>query len=263
MMNELDNIQYSPIRSHPYKQWFRDVQFNGKILNTTERKEFIAIADETISGYYEGLPMISSELERIKDLHDEYHEMYRTLLSVMLFVMITMIDSMAISKYFILADKDYDRRFMRGKMKVILNEGFKRLYGFKEGKDSKWDELGSILKYFPEEIKKQYQELSSLLEEQAKYSSWWKDERDSETHLDAEKLYASRCEKIKESQVIIDFLKLFETLNAVNLFLTNMHACLNNYLVDKFRCGELQDVKNILCTNEQTTTSSQNMGIGK
>ncbi len=241
MMNELDNIQYSPIRSHPYKQWFRDVQFNGKILNTTERKEFIAIADETISGYYEGLPMISSELERIKDLHDEYHEMYRTLLSVMLFVMITMIDSMAISKYFILADKDYDRRFMRGKMKVILNEGFKRLYGFKEGKDSKWDELGSILKYFPEEIKKQYQELSSLLEEQAKYSSWWKDERDSETHLDAEKLYASRCEDVIESKVMMDSLKLFNALYAVDGFLINMHVCINNFLINKYQRRELKE----------------------
>ena len=105
--------------------------------------------------------------------------------------------------------------------------------------------------------------LTSLLEKHSKSSSWWKDERDVETHLDTEKLYASRCEKIKESQVIIDFLKLFETLNAVNLFLTNMHACLNNFLVYKYRHGELQDVKNILCTNEQTTTSSQNMGIGK
>lgn len=241
MMNELDNIQYSPIRSHPYKQWFRDVQFNGKILNTTERKEFIAIADETISGYYEGLPMISSELERIKDLHDEYHEMYRTLLSVMSFVMITMIDSMAISKYFILADKDYDRRFMRGKMKVILNEGFKRLYGFKEGKDSKWDELGSILKYFPEEIKKQYQELSSLLEEQAKYSSWWKDERNIETHLDAEKLYLSRCKELVEGKVLLDSLKLLDALNAVYHFLGNMHSCFLNTLTYKYLKGELPE----------------------
>lgn len=68
------------------------MQFNGKNLNATEREEFIAIADETISGYYGGLPMITSELERTTDLHDEYHEMYRTLLSVMFFVRITMID---------------------------------------------------------------------------------------------------------------------------------------------------------------------------
>ncbi len=243
MMNELDNIQYSPIRNHPYKQWFRDVQFNGKILNTTEREEFIAIADETISGYYEGLPMITSELERIKDLHDEYHEMYRTLLSVMLFVMITMIDSMAISKYFILADKDYDRRFMRGKMKVILNEGFKKLYGFDEKahEKSEWSKLSPLLKYFPEDIHHQYRHLTSLLEEHSKSSSWWKDDRDVETHMDAEKLYESRCKEIIGSEVMMDSLKLFDTFFAVDCFLTNMHACVNNFLLEKYLRGELKD----------------------
>lgn len=243
MMNELDNIQYSPIRNHPYKLWFWDVQFNGKILNTTERKEFIAIADETISGYYEGLPMISSELERIKDLHDEYHEMYRTLLSVMLFVMITMIDSMAISKYFILADKDYDRRFMRGKMKVILNEGFKKLYGFNDNtkKDSEWNRLTPILKYFPKEILKQHQELSILLEGHSKSSSWWRDERNVETHFDARKLYDSRCEEVVESKVMMDSLKLFNALYAVDGFLINMHVCINNFLINKYQREELKE----------------------
>lgn len=44
----------------------------------------------------------------------------------------TMCDRMVAGKYFILADTDYDKRFMRGKMKVFLNEGFKRLYGYNE-----------------------------------------------------------------------------------------------------------------------------------
>jgi hypothetical protein len=35
-----------------------------------------------------------------------------------------------VSKYFMLAEKDYERRLMRGKLSVILNEGFKKLYGF-------------------------------------------------------------------------------------------------------------------------------------
>lgn len=242
-MNEFNHIQYSPIRKHPYKQWFREVQYNGKFLNSTERKEFVAVVDEIISGYYEGLPMITSELERIKDLSDEYHEMYRTLLSVMLFVMITMIDSMTISKYFILADKDYDRRFMRGKMKLIHNEGFKKLYSFNDNakKKSEWNRITLILKYFPQEILNQNKELSILLESHSKSSTWWKDERDLETHLDAEKLYESRCEDIIESKVMMESLKLFDTLFAVECFLTNMHSCINNFLVDKYLRGELKE----------------------
>jgi hypothetical protein len=216
------------------------MQYNGKELNEDEKKEFLQMVNGTISIHLEGLPILKEALEQIKDLHDEFHEAYRVVISVSQFALITMIDSMVISKYFILADQDYDKRFMRGKMKVILNEGFKKLYGFKGGKDSKWDELSSILKYFPEEIKKQYQELSSLLEKEAKSSSWWKDEREWDTRLDAEKLYISRCEDVVESKVMMESLKLFKTLRAVNFFLKNMHTFLYNLLVDMYLRGELK-----------------------
>lgn len=129
----------------------------------------------------------------------------------MLFVLMTMIDSMVASKYFILADKDYDRRFMRGKLFVILNEEFKKLYGFNENghKKSEWNKLRPLMKYFPEVIHNQYQELTDLLERHTKSSSWWKEERNLETHLDMEKLYKSRQEEVIESKVMIDSLKLF------------------------------------------------------
>ena len=187
--------------------------------------------------------MLKKMLESDRDKHDEYHETYSILLSVMQFVLITLIDNIVISKYFLLADKDYDRRFMRGKMKVIINEGFKKLYGFDEKthKNSEWNRLAGIMKYIPEEIKKQYQELSSLLETHSKSSSWWKDERNVETHLDAEKLYESRCEDIEESKVMMDSSKLYDTLLAVDAFLTNMHAYFNNALLDKYKQGELID----------------------
>lgn len=241
MTNEFDNIQFSPIRNYHYEQWFREVHYNGRELKEDEKREFLQVVNKTIFTYSDGLPFLKETLEQIKDLHDEFHETYRVVISVLQFTMITMLDSMVISKYFILADKDYDKRFMRGKMKIILNEGFKKLYGFKGGKDSKWEELSSILKYFPEEIKKQHQELSSLLEGHSKSSSWWKDERDLETHLDAEKLYASRCEDVIESKVMMDSLKLFRTFYAVTSFLGNMNICFRNFLIGKYRRGELKE----------------------
>ena len=264
-MNDVGKIRYSPILNHRYEQWFQERHYKEDNFSDVDKKEYLEMVEEATSHYLSGLPMMQGALDWFKSSHDEYHATYCVVISAIQFILMTMIDGMVLSKYFLLAEKDYERSLLRGKLKVILNEGFKKLYGFDEKtrKKSEWNKLDSVLEHFPDEIKRQYQHLSSLLEKHATSSSWWKDERDVETHLDTEKLYASRCEKIKESQVIIDFLKLFETLNAVNLFLTNMHACLNNYLVDKYRRGELQDVKNILCTNEQTTTSSQNMGIGK
>ena len=203
----------------------------------------IANSGETISTYSGGLPLIKETLDQIKGLHDEFHDAYRAVISVLQFTTITMIDSMVIGKYFILSDKDYDRRFMRGKMKVILNEGFKKLYGFEEktNNTSEWNKLAPILQYFPKNIQNQYKQLSSLLEEHSKSSSWWKDERNVETHLDTEKLYASRCEDVVESKVMMDSLKLYNTLYAVNLFLSNAHACFYNYLLTKYNRGELKE----------------------
>lgn len=243
MNEDLANIQFSPIRNYKYAQWFKEVQYNGKTLSETEREEFVGVMNETITQYSKGFPIYQNMLKESEGKHDEYHEIERTVVSVMLFVLITMIDSMVVSKYFILADGDYDRRFMRGKLMVILNEGFKRLYGFDEKthKKSEWDRLLSIMGHFPESINRQYQELTFHLEKHAKSSSWWREERNLETHVDAEKLYDSRQEEINESKVMMDSMKLFNTLLAVNHFLTNVHACLFNFLVGKNKRGELND----------------------
>ena len=243
MKNEFDNIQYSPILNHRYEEWFQEVQYNGTELNAAAKRKFIQIADETIVDYSSGLPLLKEILDSIRELHDEFNDAQRIVISVLRFTIITMIDSMVISKYFILADKDYDRRFMRGKMMVIMNEGFKKLYGFdeKSHQKSEWNRLIPILKHFPKNIQNQYKQLSSLLEEHSNSSSWWRDERNVETHLDIEKLYISRCDDVVESKVMLDSLKLFRTLYAVNLFLSNMHTCLYNYLVDKYHRGELKE----------------------
>ena len=243
MNEEFADVQCAQIREYKYAQWFNEVQYNGKTLSESERKEFISVIDDTIAQYSEGLPLMISILEDTKEQHDDYHEIDRAVVSVCLFVVITMIDSMVAGKYFILADREYDRRFMRGKLFVILNEGFKKLYGFNEKshKKSEWDKLQSIMKYFPEVINRQYQELTYLLEKQSHTSSWWKDERNYETHLDAGKLYKSRQEEIVESKVMMDSMKLFNTLLAVSHFLSNVHTCIFNFLVGKYRRGELSE----------------------
>lgn len=243
MSEDTDNIQYSPIRNYDYVRFFRDVQYNGTTLSQSERAEFVKMSDDTIADYSQGLPLINHFLVSTKDQNDEFYIIQRTIVSVMQFVLITIIDDMVICKYFILTDKDYDKRFMRGKMKVILNEGFKQLYGFgeKAHKESEWHRLEPILKYFPDEIKQQYTHLTNLLNQHSITSTWWRDERVAETHLGAEKLYASRCEVVNESKVMMESLKLFGTLFAVDLFLTNMHAYFHNSHVDMYYQGKLKE----------------------
>lgn len=233
MNEDLNNLHYWAVSNYNYTRFFKETQYNNRTLSDEERRQFIDVINETISRYLEGLPLSQNTLQSIKGKHDEYHEAERTVVSVMQFVLITMIDSMVASKYFLMADKDYDKRFMRGKLMVILNEGFKRLYGFDEKTHNKseWDRLLPLMGHFPEKINRQYQDLTFLLEKHAKSSSWWKEERNLETHLETEKLFVSRQEELIESKVLMDSQKLFDTLLAVFLFLSNMNACLTNTLI--------------------------------
>jgi len=144
---------------------------------------------------------------------------------------------LVISKYFLLADKDYDKRFMRGKMKVILNEGFKKLYGFgkKTKEEPEWSKLAGIIEHLSPSYQFEYKKLSYLLDKHSKSSSWWKEERNIETHLETEKLYESRCEDIVEGEVMMDAIKLLNTLYAIQLFTSKLHALFFNTLLKNYR----------------------------
>ena len=60
-------------------------------------------------------------------------------------------------------------------------------------------------------------------------------------HTSNEKLYKSRQEEIVESKVMMDSMKLFNALMAVSNFLGNVHTCIFNFLVGKYRRGELSE----------------------
>lgn len=241
MDEDLKNIQYAPIRKPNYAALFQEIEYNGHILTDSESKDIIEFIDEHINQSTEGFPLIEDALNRTAELNDTYNTTYNTVVSVMLFVQLTTLDVLVFTKHFLLAENDYERSCMRGKLKVILNEGFKQLYGFENRtkNESEWSRLKTLMEYFTGGIVSQYEELTGRLEKHAKSSSWWKEERDLETHLDAEKLYKSRQREVIQSKVIIESLKLFDTLLAVNCFLSNVHSCLLNYLVGKYKRGEL------------------------
>ena len=243
MNEDLDAMQYSPVIHYEYGDWFRDMVYPDIILSDEDRNQLATIMDETIEQFSSGLPLLREILENAKQHDDEYHIIDKTVASVALFVVLTMIDSMVISKHFLIAENVYEKQFMRGKLRVLLNEGFKKLYGFdkKTHSNSAWNQLLPLMRYYSEVINLQYQQLTLLLENQARASSWWKEERNLETHLIAEGLYDSRQEEIKENEVIRDSNKLFSILMAVHEFLTNMHACLYNFALTKYKNGEIKE----------------------
>jgi hypothetical protein len=234
---------YSPVLNHQYDQWFKQVKYNGRTLSDDERKEFVKVIDETVFSYASGLPLLTEMLDESGVFGINHEGLCRTIYSITLFTVMTMCDCMVAGKNFILADSDYDKRFMRGKMKVILNEGFKKLYGYNETNKNKseWNRLLDYMRFFPESMNRQYQDLTYQLEELSRMSSWWKEERDCETHLDSEKLYEARKVEIEESKEMMESLLLYNALYAVNLFLTNAHACIRNTFVEMYRRGEIKE----------------------
>lgn len=242
-MNETDNIQYAPIREYNYEECFYEYQCNGKVISDDERKEFIKGLDATIAEYSEGFPTLKEAIDCSYGKDDEFHKDYRTIGSVYQFVVITFVDCLVISKYFLLADKDYDKRFMRGKMRVILNEGFKKLYGFgkKTKEEPEWGKLAGIIEHLSPSYQFEYKKLSYLLDKHSKSSSWWKEERNIETHLETEKLYESRCEDIVEGEVMMDAIKLLNTLYAIQLFTSKLHALFFNTLLKNYRDQEMKN----------------------
>lgn len=243
MNEEFADIHFKAMRHNQFAKWFQDVKYNGETLSDEERKDFISMIDNTIEQFNEGFPIMQGVLDNFSDVHNNLHHAYQTIVSVMYFVIITQIDILVACKYFLMADKIYERQFMRGKLMVILNEGFKRLYGFdkKTYEKSEWNKLLPLMGSFPEIINRQYQDITFLLQRHSESSSWWREERNLETHLDAIKLYHSRQEVIIESKVVIDSTKLYCSLMAVSDFLGNLHTCLYNYLVEKYRRGELKN----------------------
>ena len=135
MNEDLDAMQYSPIINYNYGVWFRDEIYPDIILSAEDRNQLVSVMDETITQFSSGLPLLRKTLENAKQHDDEYHIIDKTVASVTLFVVLTMIDSMVISKHFIMAENAYEKQFMRGKLRVLLNEGFKKLYGFDETQD--------------------------------------------------------------------------------------------------------------------------------
>ena len=141
-------------------------------------------------------------------------------------------------KFFLISSNDYDKRFARGKLKVILNEGFKRVYGFGNDKNKAkkqptlWMVLNELISIFPEYPKSEFENIKLSLEAYSK-DSWWVDERNIETHMDIDALYESRQEDVVESKVIMESMELVNILLRLHDFITKVHGA---YLMSLMAC---------------------------
>ena len=213
----------------------RELTYNNRILSEQERAEFYKESDKYINEFsecIEGICQLAKEVS--KSENSDYNKITNTILNISIFTSYSFCDCIVLTKLFVRATNPYEKSFLRGKLKVQLNESFKKLYGFnkKAYKDSYCAQLENIITMLPG-FKSEFDELLLDLELISK-DSWWKDERDAEAHVDAAKLYKLRHEEINESKVAMEAVRLIDLFNRFNHITAEMHRTLLNHMIARY-----------------------------
>ena len=210
-----------------------NIYYNNKVLSAQEREEFRIMSEETIRDFSESIEGFYELSQEFKPSQNKDHDkISKTVLDVGIFTSYTFCDCVALLKHFVLSSNAYDKSLFRGKLKVLLNEGFKSLYGFndKQRKRSYYIKLGEIMNYFPG-FQLEYDSILLKLKQLSEQSTWWKDERNTEVHLDMSQLYKTRHEEINESKVAMESQLLIDLLVQINKLMGRMHQTYLNYIM--------------------------------
>ena len=210
-----------------------NIYYNNKVLSAQEKEEFRIRAEETIEIFTESIDGFCELYQEYKPSQNKVHDkITKTVLDVGIFTCYTYCDCTVLLKHFILSTDLYEKRLFRGKLKVLLNEGFKSLYGFndKQRKKSYYIKLGEIMNYFPG-FQSEYDSILLKLKQLSEQSTWWKDERNIEVHLDMSQLYKSRHEEINESKVAMEAHLLIDLLVQINRLMGRMHQAYIDYMM--------------------------------
>lgn len=210
-----------------------NIYYNNKVLSAQEREEFRIMSEETIRDFSESIEGFYELSQEFKPSPNKDHDkITKTVLDVGIFKSYTFCDCVALLKHFVLSSNAYDKSLFRGKLKVLLNEGFKSLYGFndKQRKRSYYIKLGDIMNYFPG-FQLEYDSILLKLKQLSEQSTWWKDKRNTEVHLDMSQLYKTRHEEINESKVAMESQLLIGLLVQINKLMGRMHQAYIDYMV--------------------------------
>ena len=214
-----------------------EVHYNNKTLTSQERVEFCKMADETIKNFSNSIEGLHQCLEEVRSSpNSEYNRIFRILIEVGNFIAFSFCDCVVLTKSFIMASNSYEKGLFRGKLHVQLNELFKKLYGFteKSRKESYCTRLAEIISIFPD-FRLEYADIMSDLSCIATQNSWWKETRNIEVHIDADRLYASRHEPINESKVVIETHQLIKFFNCLNDFMARVNRVWIHYYYTTFK----------------------------
>ena len=211
----------------------KNLQYNNKILSQEERKEFSRLVDEMIATFSESIDGMYEIGKYYTDMNNINHKVSKIMSDVGVFVCYAFADCIVLTKLFMNTSDIYEKSLIRGKLKVHMNESFKKLYGFNKmgRKESYTAKLKEIMPYFhgPD---KEFAEILADLEEISMRDSWWKEIRSAEVHIDVPVLYESRHEAINESKVVMETMRLIPFFNRFNALLARMNAAHIKYMFE-------------------------------
>ena len=131
-----------------------EILYNNSVLNSEQRKEWLNNITSLIEQCNEGLKLIIQaqiEDDYLKNSNPNLYSWLCNLYSALKYTTILFGDILVMHKYYLLTSNEYEKRFFRGKTKIMLNEGFKKLYGFTNRKIKKkentiWQNIGDLMK---------------------------------------------------------------------------------------------------------------------
>ncbi len=184
-------------------------QYNNRVLSAQKKEDICNYMDRTINELSESIDGMYQLLKEEFKSDTNLDKIQREITKVSIFLSIILADCMVLSKLFIKTNNLYEKNMLRGKLKVLLNEGFKNLYGFTEKEKSRtyWHMIEHLKDNFPG-YKNRIASIANDLAELSKKDTWWKEERCAEVHIDAMQLCELRYREINESKEIIETLYL-------------------------------------------------------
>lgn len=211
----------------------QELQYNNKILSQEERVKFNDLADEMIATFSESIDGMYKISKEYTDINNIQNKVSKIMCDVSVFVSYAFADCVVLTKLFVNTSVAYEKSLLRGKLKVHLNECFKKLYGYtnQSKKVSYAAKLKEIMPHFhgPD---REFARILDDLEEISKRDSWWKEVRCAEVHMDVPILYESRHEEINESQVVMETMRLIPFINRFNALLARMNHAHVIYMFD-------------------------------
>lgn len=202
------------------------------------KEELILLLEDTLREMpksVDGIHNSKELLSALSSIKNERFEAIEKLCDISLYVSLLFGDFIVLFHQFLSSGFLYERRFAMAKLYPLMNESFKRLYGFVNkdtglvvlSPDSYWKKIQELHPLMNEQEIALFDQLEDVLLKKASFS-WWKADRDAEVHLNAEKIYKHRCDQEDENVAIRDAMSfydvLFRTTRLTSLMLSRLYG---------------------------------------